>query len=443
MSARFPAGFLWGTATAAHQVEGANTLNDWWAWEQTPGHIKNGDTSQLACDHYRRFEADFDLLRSLHQNAHRLSLEWSRIEPRPGEFSSDAIAHYRRVLQALRQRGMEPMVTIHHFTNPTWIASAGGWEEPQTAERFATFAARAVEEFHDLARLWITINEPTVVAYQGYVRGDWPPGKRYDLGRVARVMATLLRGHWLAYERIKGSHPDMQLGLAHHVRVFDPARRWMPLDRAVAAAFDRVFNRTTLMSLQRGQVVFPMTSAGRLSGPKPSQDFIGLNYYTRELVRFNRHYRAELFGQRVLRASATRSDLGWEVYPDGMYRTLRTMQRQQLPVYVTENGIADAADTLRPEYLLTHLAATKRAIDDGVPVRGYFHWSSMDNFEWAEGYSAKFGLIECDPRTQDRRLRASARLYAEICRTNELPASVELPPAPPRELQPSGPTDLR
>jgi beta-glucosidase len=440
---KFPEGFLWGTATAAHQVEGGNYLNDWWAWEQVPGHIKNSDSAELACDHYRRYEQDFDLLRSLYQNAHRLSIEWSRIEPRPGEFSTEAIRHYRNVLEALRARSMEPLVTIHHFTNPIWIANAGGWEAPETAERFAAFAVRTVDALHDLARYWITINEPTVIAYQGYIRGDWPPGKHYDLDRVARVLASLMRGHWLAYERIKARHPELQLGLAHHLRVFDPARPWMPVDRIVAAAFERVFNQTVIKTLARGQLVFPLTRVARDTGPSHSQDFFGVNYYTRELVRFNRQYRAELFGERVLPASAPRSDLNWEIYPEGLYRTLRSIARPGLPVIVTENGIADARDALRPDYLLTHLTAVQRAIAAGVPVRGYLHWTAFDNFEWAEGYSAKFGLIACDPKTQERRPRPSARLYAEICRRNALPVSAELPPAPLDSEQPAGPAELR
>ena len=441
IAGRFPENFLWGTATAAHQVEGGNHANDWWAWEQVPGHIKNADRSDPACEHYERFRTDFDLLRSLHQNAHRLSVEWSRIEPAPGEFSSTALAHYRDVLQALRDRGMEPLVTLHHFTNPTWIADAGGWDAPETAEYFARFAARVTNELGTLARSWITINEPTVIAYQGYLRGDWPPGKR-DLGAAARVLVNLLRGHWMAYERIKSRHPELQLGLAHHLRVFDPARPFLPQDRAVAAAFNRVFSDTMLKSLRLGRLVFPLTRAGRATGPRHSQDFIGLNYYTRELVKFNHRYRAELFGERMLPAHALRSDLNWELYPEGLYRTLQSLRREKLPIYVTENGVADAQDAFRPEYLFTHVSAMLRAIEAGAPVRGYFHWTCFDNFEWAEGYSAKFGLIACDPVTQERRPRPSARLYAEICRLNALPATVELPPAAQRAVEPAGPADL-
>jgi beta-glucosidase len=436
---KFPENFLWGTATAAHQVEGGNHANDWWAWEQVPGHIKNNDRSDPACEHYLRFASDFDLLRSLHQNAHRLSLEWSRIEPVPGEYSATALAHYRDVLLALRDRGMEPLVTLHHFTNPTWIAAAGGWESPETPEYFARFAERVTDELAGLAKVWITINEPTVIAYQGYVHGEWPPGKR-DFGAALRVVVQLLRGHWLAYERIKRGHPELQIGLAHHLRIFDPARRFAPQDRLVATAFNRVFNQSVLRSLRKGRLVFPLTRAGTFSGPPRSQDFIGLNYYTREVVKFNHRYGAELFGQRVLLEPALRSDLSWELYPEGLYRTLVALRREQLPIYVTENGIADRDDTLRPEFLLTHVAAMHRAIAAGVPVRGYMHWTCFDNFEWAEGYGAKFGLIACDPTTQERRVRPSGRLYAEICRTNRVPATAELPPAPQR-ARPDGPAD--
>ena len=447
---KFPDGFLWGTATAAHQVEGGNHLNDWWAWEQVPGHIKNSDRSDPACDQYQRYASDFDLLRSLHQNAHRFSLEWSRIEPARDQFSASAIRHYADVLLALRGRGMEPMVTIHHFTNPAWIANAGSWEAPETAERFAIYAERVTAELGDLARCWITLNEPTVIAYQGYVRGEWPPGKPGSLDSAARVLVTLMRGHWLAYERIKSRRPELQLGLAHHLRVFDPARPFMPQDRAVAIAFDRVFNETILKTLRDGRLAFPLTRAARAtgsanhaSGPRPSQDFLGLNYYTRERVKFNRHYRAELFGERVLPAKALRSDLGWELYPDGLYRTLMRLRRERLPIFVTENGIADENDSMRPEFLLTHATSMERAIRAGAPVRGYFHWTSLDNFEWAEGYCAKFGLIGCDPQTQERRLRPSARLYAEICRRNALPVSAKLEPAPLAPEEPAGPPDLR
>ncbi len=424
---KFPAGFLWGTATAAHQVEGDNRANDWWQWEQVQGHIRNGDRSGAACDHYRRFSTDFLTLKSLHQNAHRFSVEWSRIEPAPGQFSRDALDHYREVVQTLRALGMEPIVTLHHFTNPLWLVAGGGWTAPMAAERFAGYADRVVAELGDLVRFWITINEPTVLAYQGYIRGDWPPGQRH-LGAAARALANLLSAHWLAFERIKQRSPASQVGLAHHLRVFDPARALSPLDRAVAWGYRRLFDQTVRRSLQAGHVVFPLDRVSTAHGPRPSQDFIGLNYYTRDLVRFNRHRRAELFGERVVAPGSVRSSLGWEVYPQGLYRTLRELAREHLPIYITENGIADSEDRLRPTYLVEHLRAALQAIEDGVPLRGYLHWTSFDNFEWAEGYSAKFGLIACDRQTQERTLKESARFYAEICRTGVLPPVIASAP---------------
>ncbi len=417
---RFPPDFLWGTATAAHQVEGANHGNDWWAWEQQPGRIRNGDCSDPACDHYRRFVDDFDLLKSLHQNAHRLSVEWSRIEPARGAFSTEALGHYRAVLEALRQRQIEPMVTLFHYTLPQWISSQGGWMNPAIAGWFADFTDRVLAELRDLCTLWVTLNEPTGAAYQSYVLGEWPPGRR-NARESAIVLINLLRAHWAAYERIKTQRPGAQVGLAHHLRVFDPSRRWSPLDRAVCAIYDQLFNQTLLRSLRRGSLAFPLTRLARAQGPRQSQDFIGINYYTRNLVRFNRRAPQELFGQRLVPAGAVTSDLGLEIYPHGLYLWLTSLAREGRPIYITENGVADRDDRLRPAFLVDHLRATLRAMDEGAKVRGYFHWTCFDNFEWTDGYAAKFGLLSCDLQTQERRLRPSGRLYAEICRTGRLP----------------------
>jgi beta-glucosidase len=424
---RFPAGFLWGTATAAHQVEGGNHLNDWWDWEHQPGKIRGGDSSDPACDHYRRFREDFELLKSLHQNAHRLSIEWSRIEPAPGTFSREALDHYRSVLQALRERGMEPVVTLYHYTNPRWLAEAGGWEHPDTAEAFARFADRVLQELGELARFWVTFNEPTGVVYQGYILGTWPPGKRsFPIG--SRVLLQILRGHWLAFERIKARRSEAQVGLAHHLRIFDSSRSWHPLDRAVAFLYQRVFNETLLRSLRRGRPVFPLSQSQGASGPAPSQDFFGLNYYTRNQVRFDARSRNELFGRRVNPPGALLSEQELEIYPEGLYRWLKALQRERLPIYITENGVQDSQDRLRPAFLVHHLRAALRALNEGIPLGGYFHWTCFDNFEWADGYSAKFGLMSCDPRTQERRLRASGRLFAEICRTGVLPGPGDVTP---------------
>lgn len=433
MTERFPEGFLWGTATAAHQVEGDNRLNDWWAWEQVAGHIRNGDRSAQANDHYHRFDADFGLLAQLSQNAHRLSLEWSRIEPVAGQFSSEAIEHYRQVLESLRTHGLEPMVTLHHFTNPVWFAQRAGWETPDAPAHFARYVGRVITELGDLARFWITLNEPTVIAYQSYLKGEWPPGAR-SLPAAGRVLGNLIRAHWQAFEQIKAHAPASQVGLAHHVRLFDPGRPWAPLDRMLAVLYNRLFNQGVLRALATGRLTwFQRRFSEGASGPRPSQDFLGVNYYTRDRLRFSPRNRAELFATRMVPAGAPRSDLGWEVYPQGLYRTLVDLASARLPIYITENGIADADDDLRPAFLVDHLRATLRAIGDGAPVHGYFHWTCFDNFEWAEGYAARFGLMD-----RDRSLRPSGELYAQICRTGTLPPIAPRPIAPP---EPSWPRD--
>jgi len=434
MTDRFPDGFLWGTATASHQVEGDNRLNDWWAWEQVAGHIRNGDRSGEANDHYRRFDDDFRLLAQLSQNAHRFSLEWSRIEPVAGQFSSEAIHHYRQVLESLHRHGLEPMVTLHHFTNPVWFAQQAGWESPDAPGHFARYVGHVIAELGDMARFWVTINEPTVIAYQSYLKGEWPPGRR-SLNTAGRVLGNLIRGHWLAFEQIKARAQGSQVGLAHHIRLFDPDREWPPLDRLVAALYNRLFNLGVLRALERGRLTwFQRRFSREAKGPRRSQDFLGLNYYTRDRLRFSPRNRAEFFATRVVPAGAPRSDMGWEVYPQGLHRTLMGLASARLPIYITENGIADADDHLRPAFLVDHLRAALRAIDDRAPLRGYFHWTCFDNFEWAEGYTAKFGLMD-----RDRGLRPSGRLYAQICRTGFVPPTAPGPSVPPEPSPPQEP----
>jgi beta-glucosidase len=423
---RFPPGFLWGTATAAHQVEGGNTNNQWWDWEQQPGRIWNGDRSGDACGWWRDPEPDLDRAAALSQNAHRLSIEWSRIESRDGVFDDAALARYRELLEALRRRGLEPMVTLHHFTNPRWLEQRGGWLHPDTPRRFARFAARAVAALGDLCRLWCTINEPMVYAAESYLLGVWPPGVK-DVRAALRVAKALLRGHVAAADAIRKTDSQLRIGIVHHLRLFDPASR-APQDRAVAAAQDYLFNGVLLHALRTGRLLPPLE--GGLSvwpALRDSCDFLGLNYYTRDHVAFDPRLPGELFGRRFTPPGAPQSDLlsdgksYGEIYPEGLYHGLRRVARLGLPIYITETGLPDAADDRRPRFLLDHLAAVHRAIQEGVDVRGVFFWTLVDNFEWAEGWGPRFGLYALDQRTQARRLRRSGALYAAIALANALP----------------------
>ncbi|NQU08056.1 MAG: glycoside hydrolase family 1 protein, partial [Candidatus Abyssubacteria bacterium] len=284
---RFPDGFLWGAATAAHQVEGGNSNNDWWEWERSGGKIADGTTSETACEQYFRYEPDFDLAKELGHNAHRLSLEWSRIEPEEGVFSSAAITHYRRVLQSLRERGLEPMVTLHHFTNPLWLSREGGWVNPRVVEYFARYAKVVAGELGALVRFWNTINEPMVYAYLGYVEGTWPPGSK-SLRSASIVTVNMLRAHALAYHIIHevSAGPGCEVGIAKHIRVFDPLRPRHPGDRALARLSDFIFNRWFLDAVETGRLAWPIGIGQKVQLLAETQDFIGLNYYSRDMTRF-------------------------------------------------------------------------------------------------------------------------------------------------------------
>lgn len=414
---RFPSGFLWGTATSAHQVEGGNHNNDWWAWEQTPGHIHDGSCSDPACDWWHRAEEDFDRAQDMGQNAHRLSVEWSRIEPWEGEWSDEALARYRLMLTALRKRGIEPLVTLHHFTNPLWLVEKGGWETEAVIPRFTRYVEKVVQELGDLVRLWCTINEPSVVPFNGYLFGNFPPGGG-GIGLGLRVLGNLLKAHAAAYHLIHRLQPETQVGIAHNMRPVDPANPQSALDRWAANLRDRMGNRLVEQALTTGELRFaPIARSERVPELAGAFDYYGLNYYNCDRVIFDLQQPGQLF-TRALPAQHDQPTPWWwgEIHPQGLYRMLKELARYGKTVIVTENGALDNTDSYRPRYLLTHLAAVQRAIAEGVPVRGYFHWSLVDNFEWAEGYSTRFGLIHVDFETQQRTMKRSGELYAEICR---------------------------
>ncbi len=415
----FPHDFRWGVATAAHQVEGSNTNNDWWRWEQQLGHIAQEDASGLACNWWEDAEADFDRAAALGTNALRLSVEWSRIEPERGSFDERALARYVEMAEGLRGRGIEPMVTLHHFTNPCWLADEGGWAEATTVDRFARFAERVVEALGSACDLWCTINEPNVYAYQGYLAGIWPPG-RSDWGVAMEVMRNLLLGHAAAYHAIHEVQPEARVGFAHNMQVFDPARPRSPLDRLVTSVIDRTYNRAILTSLKRGLWAPPL-GLGLALKLRDTLDWIGLNYYTREMVAFDRTRSKALFSRRFHAEDAEMLDGGYgELYPEGMMRCLARLAQLDLPIYITENGIPDDDDDQRPRHILTHLHQVWHAIQRCYPVMGYYHWTLVDNFEWAEGWTLRFGVIALDPETQIRRPRASAELYGNLMRANAI-----------------------
>ncbi len=384
--------FLWGAATAAHQVEGGNRWNDWWALEES-GRLPH--RSGEACRHYELFESDFDLARSLGHNAHRLSIEWSRIEPEEGRWSEETLAHYVAVIAALRRRGLEPLVTLQHFTLPAWLARRGGWLAADALPRFARYVEVVSAALTREVRYWITVNEPAVYAKHAFVTCDWPPcGKKSWISAV-RVLRVLGRAHVCAYAILHQHRCDAMVGLAHSAPHIVPCNAASVRDRMAARLRDRALN----------DIPF------RLFGcpARNVLDFIGVNYYARQVVRANGF---SAFGVECTadHHEATRhfSKLGWEVFPPGLAQTLRNFARMGLPLLVTENGIATDDEAERIQFLRDHVASLRQARDAGLDVRGYFWWTLMDNYEWTAGREARFGLCETDYATQSRRPRAAA-----------------------------------
>ncbi len=383
-----PSGFLWGAATSAHQVEGHNIYNDWWAWEQARAkHLQSG----AACDHYRRYKEDFALAQQLGHNAHRLSLEWSRIEPKRGEWSRPAINHYRDVLQELKVRGMKRCVTLHHFTNPRWIAERGGWLSSETTERFAQYTRFVTQQLGDEIDLWVTINEPVVYALQSYLKGVWPPQQK-NFARFLAVTRHMASAHRQAYRIIHQYQSSAKVGIAKHLVAYLPEHVGQLDDQLVAMIEDWWFNHR-FFSLIAG-----------------TYDFIGVNYY------FPRKLRVHMFPPSVRSVpwQGLTSDMGWPIQPQGLTHVLLHMKRYGKPLYVTENGLADADDSRRGDFIRSHLRAVEKAQQQGADVRGYFHWSLLDNFEWDDGFAPRFGLIAVDYKTLQRTIRPSAYVYKAI-----------------------------
>jgi beta-glucosidase len=397
---RFPEGFLWGCATAAHQVEGNNHNCDWWQFEQLGG-IRTGDSADPACDHYKRFREDFRLLQGLHNNAHRLSIEWSRVEPAEGEFDQAQIEHYREVLVELRERGMVAMVTLHHFTSPLWFTRRGGWMASGSPQPWLAFVRRVAEELGDLVGLWCTLNEPSIYAYQGWITGEFPPGRRGDVPAMYRVLLHLHDAHELAYRELKRITPQVPVGLAHHKWLLFPANPQNP--------FDRVATTTSQFLLD----YWPAGSGRFQKVVEAPSDYVGLNHYTGSLMsglarQFNPGWLSE-------------TDFGWAIQPEWIRLCLEELAPLGKPVYVTENGMATGDDGKRSRFLEDVLGQVWQAIENGVDVRGYLHWTSIDNFEWARGYSMRFGLIEVDLETQERTVKPSGELFGRIAQANALP----------------------
>lgn len=380
-----PEGFLWGTATSAHQVEGGNWNSDWWAWEHDPG-SPCVEPSGDACDHYHLYPQDVALLATLGFNAYRFSLEWARIEPEEGEFSTAQLTHYRRVLETCVEHGLAAVVTFHHFTSPRWIAAKGGWASPATAASFARFCERSAAALGDLMFAACTFNEPNIVALMGYEKGVFAPGFQHRDG-AARATAIFVDAHAKARAAIKSVAPAASVGLT--LAMSD----YQPVDGGEQVVQDI-----------RGRSEDGFLEAAR------GDDFIGVQTYTRRRVGRDGELPPEDGVERTL--------MGYEFWPEALEATIRRAWEvtDHVPVIVTENGIAVTDDERRIEFVRRALDGVWHCLEDGIDVRGYFYWSALDNFEWAHGYGPTFGLVSVDRATQKRHPKPSARWLGALAR---------------------------
>jgi len=386
---RFPDGFLWGTATAAHQVEGGNTNNDWWAWEHNPASGCT-ESSGDACDSFHRWHEDVDLVASMGLGAYRFSLEWSRIEPAEGEFSVAALDHYRRMCAYCLEKGVAPVVTFHHFTTPLWLAARGAWESEDAPDRFGRFVERAAAHFGDLIGRACTINEPNVIGVMGYTIGEFPPGVKDDLGRHVAVNEQMVRSHRRAVEALRSGPGSFPVGLTLSMAEFKAEEGGEGVRDAAEEILENTFLRGT-----------------------EGDDYVGVQCYTRM------HFGPQ--GQAENDPDVPLTEMGYEYWPQAVeYTVRRTADYAKIPVIVTENGIATDDDSVRIAFVHEALQGVLRCIADGVDLRGYFVWSLLDNFEWNQGYRPKFGMVAVDHETFERRPKPSASWFGEVARTNSL-----------------------
>lgn len=406
----FPNNFLWGAATSSHQVEGNNINNDWWQWEEF-GHTK--DKSGVGANHYELFKEDFKLAKSLNHNAHRLSIEWSRIEPRQGEFNQREVEHYKQVIASLKENNLEPIVTLHHFSNPLWFSELGGWLQKNASSYFLNYVEKIVNALGSDVKYWITINEPMVFVYHSYYVGIWPPGEK-SLIKAFKVKKNLIDAHINSYNLIHKIYKDNNwpaspvgghkpfVSIAENLRLFIPCKHNF---LNFVSAFLRARAYETLSYLYKAKTL----------------DYIGINYYNSDIVAFNwRNILGENCENPKHNHTKERSAFGWPVRPEGLFSILISLKKYSLPIIITENGIYAKDDNQRLSFIVRHLEQIAKAIGRGVNVIGYIYWSLMDNFEWDSGFGPRFGIIEIDYNTLKRTPRQSAYNLAKIARDNKL-----------------------
>ncbi|MDD5032339.1 MAG: glycoside hydrolase family 1 protein [Patescibacteria group bacterium] len=401
---KFPKDFLWGVSTSAHQIEGG-AANDWSCWERSEFRIKNLELRNenpnnyicgLACDSYNRYEEDIKLVKDLNCGAYRLGIEWARIEPEEGKWDRKEIEHYRKVLMNLKANNLKVVLTLWHWTNPIWLADKGGWANKEAVKYFSRYVEFIVNQLGDLVDYWLTLNEPMVYIANGHITGKFPPNKK-SIFIARKVFNNLIRAHKTGYGVIHNKYTKAEVSITQLMNYFEPARKWCLVEAGLAKLASWIWNERFLNKI------------------KNELDYIGLDYYFHDRIVWYPPFKKN--------ENKKITDMGWEIYPKGIYYVLKSLAKFKKPIIVMENGLADADDKERVNFIREHLKYVYKAIGGGVSVRGYFYWSLLDNFEWAAGFDPKFGLYEVDRKTFKRTARPSAKMYAEICKNNMIKIS--------------------
>lgn len=421
---RFDKDFIFGTAVSEYQVSGASNCPDaqWAAWDYTKdgngmSRIHQGQRSGKACDFWNTYEADIELLKEMKVKSFRFSLEWSIIEPRKGVINKAAVKHYHNLMDKLIAADIKPVISLHHFTHPIWFEELGAFEKEENIEYFVGFAQNMANQYKDKVMLWATFNEPGVYVFQGYIRGVWPPGK-IGVNRAGQVTQNMLKAHVAAYQAMKKIDEKMQIGLVHSVTQFEPYNDDTKIESTICSYMNHLFHDAITEFFSTGKFVWQVPILASLeyidTQATKSLDFFGINYYSHVLLNIG-----WTTGDQAFRLHEIKTDMPYCIYAEGLYRAIKDVSEritvaQCIPIYITENGIADAKDDRRELFIKRYMYSLYRAIQDGYDVRGYFYWSLLDNFEWSEGYSQKFGLYEVDMETGERRLRDGARAFLNI-----------------------------
>ncbi len=425
----FPKDFLWATGEDAYQHEGGNLNNDWARWEQqSPSPIENGDQCGQCIDFYNRYEEDFKLAQADHQNAHRIGLEWSRIESEEGHYDENVLNHYEEMLRSLKDKNFTVFLNLWHFTLPLWAADKGGWENETLMERWFAYVELCATRFGKYVDYWSTMIDAQIYALSGYALGDIPPNKQ-DQKLAFSIYRTMIYAHAHAYKIIKttaetpDSGKEPQIGQCYFFFHYEP--KGYLLDRIVTRQLDEIFNWNLLDALVSGKIDLSILGGPSIKEESPllknTLDWIGVNYYTREIISFN-PFKPGFIDRSTCDSSDT-TDTGWEIYPEGLYKLCKTLESKYpgVPLMIAESGLADADDSKRPQFILDHLAWVHRFIQEGGNIFGFTYWSLTDNWEWAEGFWPKFGLYEVDLKTFERRPRPSVKLFRSIVKDNKLP----------------------